>query len=114
MAVPLFEAGRISALNDEARFAYDESAANYRKTVLTAYQEVEDSLVTLHHLESENASEQAASAAADKSLQQSQDRYTGGIITYLDVVTVQNTALQAKLSLLDIEGPQAGCQRAAY
>src|SRR5262249_49169204 len=40
--VTLFDAGRINALSDEARAAYNENAANYRKTVLTAYQEVED------------------------------------------------------------------------
>ena len=100
--VTLFDAGRINALSDQARAAYDESAANYRKTVLTAYQEVEDNLVALHRLEQESQSQAAATKAADRALKQSQDRYTGGIITYLDVVVEQNTDLQAHLASIDI------------
>jgi NodT family efflux transporter outer membrane factor (OMF) lipoprotein len=101
--VPIFDAGRINALSDQARAAYDENAAAYRKTVLTAYREVEDNLAALRRLEQESQSQSAAADAADRSLRQSQDRYTGGIITYLDVVVVQNIALQARLALIDIE-----------
>ncbi len=49
--VPLLDFGARSALNRRARAAYDEAVANYRKTTLTAYQEVEDNLAALHHLE---------------------------------------------------------------
>jgi outer membrane protein TolC len=101
--VTLFDAGRINALSDQARAAYDENAAAYRKTVLTAYQEVEDNLVALRQLEQEDMSQNRATNAADRALQQSNDRYTGGLITYLDVVVAQNTALQARLTLIDIE-----------
>jgi NodT family efflux transporter outer membrane factor (OMF) lipoprotein len=102
MTLPIFEAGRISGLNDQARAQYDESVATYRKTVLTAYQDVEDSLVALRQLDQENESQTAATKAAERALKQAQDRYTGGIITYLDVVVLQNTELQARLSSIDI------------
>lgn len=102
-AITIFDAGRINALSDQARAAYDETAATYRKTVLTAYQEVEDSLVALHRLEEEDKSQTAASKAADRALKQSEDRYTGGIVNYLDVIIAQNTALQARLALIDIQ-----------
>lgn len=101
-ALTIFDAGRISALSDEARAAYDESAANYRQTVLSAYQEVEDNLVALRQLEHENESQTKATAAAQRSLAQSKNRYVGGIVTYLDVVVAQTTALQAQLSSIDI------------
>ena len=101
--VTLFDAGRINALSDQARAAYDEQAATYRKTVLNAYAETEDSIVALRQLELEGKSQTAALDAAERSLRQSQDRYTGGIVTYLDVVVAQNTALQARLSWIDIE-----------
>jgi NodT family efflux transporter outer membrane factor (OMF) lipoprotein len=100
--VTLFDAGRINALSDEAHAAYDENVANYRKTVLTSYQEVEDNLVALHQLAQEGESQAAALEAAERSLKQSQDRYTGGVVTYLDVVVAENTELQAKLASIDI------------
>ena len=51
--VPLLDAGARSAVNRQARAAFEEAAANYRKTTLTAYQEVEDNLAGLHHLADE-------------------------------------------------------------
>jgi NodT family efflux transporter outer membrane factor (OMF) lipoprotein len=98
----LFDAGRIDALSDEARAAYDEAAADYRQTVLNAYQEVEDNLVALHRLEEENKSQQAAASAAERSLTQEKNLYEGGAATYIDVAVAQNTALQAELALVNI------------
>jgi NodT family efflux transporter outer membrane factor (OMF) lipoprotein len=98
----LFDAGRISSLTDEARAAYDEAAANYRQTVLTAYQQVEDNLAALHHLGDENQSQQAATAAAERSLAQENNLYIGGAVTYLDVSVAENAALQAELAEITI------------
>lgn len=102
-AMVLFDAGRISALNREARAAYDESAANYRSTVLNAYKDVEDNLIAIHQLQQEMVTQTEATKAAEQVLAQEQDRYTGGIVNYLDVVIAQNTELQAKLAFIDIE-----------
>ncbi len=98
----LFDAGKIHAMNDQARAAYNETIANYRETVLTAFKEAEDNLVAIKQLEQENTSQTAATEAAEKALTQAQDRYKGGIATYLDVVVSQNTALQAELASNDI------------
>ena len=103
VAAPLFDAGRINALSDQARAAYDENAALYRKTVLTAYREVEDTLAAHRELAHEHDSESLAVAAAERALKQAQDRYTGGIVTYLDVIVAQNSALQARLAFIDID-----------
>lgn len=100
------DAGRISALNKQARAAYDEAAANYRGTVLNAYREVEDSIIAIRQLQQENVTQTAATKAAERVLTQEKDRYTGGIVNYLDVVIAQNTELQAKLSYIDIETRQ--------
>jgi NodT family efflux transporter outer membrane factor (OMF) lipoprotein len=99
----LFDGGRIDALTDEARAAFDEAAANYRQTVLAAFQDVEDNLAAVRQLDLEGQSQKNASAAADRALARTQDRYKGGIATYLDVVVTQNTALQTRLSLVDIQ-----------
>ena len=98
----VFDGGRISALSDEAHAAYDVSVANYRQTVLTAFQQVEDNLAALRQLAQENDSQTAAAAAAKRALEQAKNRYTGGISTYLDVVVAQNTSLQADLAAADI------------
>jgi outer membrane protein TolC len=87
----------------QAHAAYDEQVAQYRETVLTAYQEVEDNLAALRDLESESVSEAAAVAATGGALKQSQYQYSGGLVTYLQVVVTENTSLSARLSASDIQ-----------
>jgi len=99
---PIFEGGQLMGLNDQAFAQYDESVAIYRKTVLTAYQEVEDALVALHQLREENDSQHAAFSAADNALKKVNLQYKGGITTYLDVVIQENTVLQMELLLIDV------------
>jgi len=102
VAQPIFEGGQLIGLNDQAWAQYKESVAIYRQTILTAYQEVEDALVALNQLQQENTSQQAAFTAADLAFIKANYRYEGGITTYLDVVDLQNEALQMELSLIDV------------
>jgi outer membrane protein, multidrug efflux system len=99
----LFDAGRHRAQTAQAKAAYDEQVADYRTTVLIAYQEVEDNLAALERLQEESASEADAVTATGTALQQAQYRYKAGLVTYLEVSTTENTALQAQLSSLTIE-----------
>ncbi len=101
--MPLFEGGLIDAMNDVARAAYNQQVANYRQTVLVAYGEVEDNLASIHHLDMENKTQAAATAAAERSLMQANILYKGGDATYLDVVVSQNNALQAELATATLE-----------
>jgi NodT family efflux transporter outer membrane factor (OMF) lipoprotein len=101
-AVILFDGGKISAFVDLAKAQYFETVANYRQTTLTAFQEVEDSLVAIHQLNSEVKTQAAAAKAAYSALDQSRYRYVGGIVNYLDVVLSQNIALQAELLDVDV------------
>lgn len=98
----LFDGGKLISLSKLAQATYCETVAKYRQTVLTAYREVEDSLIALRQLDSENRTQTAASAAANRALTQAMYRYKGGLTTYLDVVVVQTTALQAELASIDI------------
>jgi len=102
-ALTLFDAGAHWAASAQAHAAYDEQVADYRKAVLTAYGDVEDSLAALHQLELENASATAAVKSTGKALQQAQNRYAAGATTYLEVVVSQNLALQAQLSAASIQ-----------
>ena len=92
--VPLLDFGARSAVNRQARAAYDEALANYRKTTLTAYQEVEDNLAALHHLADELRADEAASASAQSSANHADKRYDAGVADYVEVTTTHTAALQ--------------------
>jgi NodT family efflux transporter outer membrane factor (OMF) lipoprotein len=98
----IFDAGRRRATTESALAAYDGTVANYRQTVLNAYQQVEDNLVALHILNTESTQQHSATASAEESLQLSQNRYTGGVDTYLQVVIWQTTALTNERNDIDI------------
>jgi NodT family efflux transporter outer membrane factor (OMF) lipoprotein len=99
--VPLLDFGARSAITRHAWAVYDESVANYRKTTLTAYQEVEDNLAALHHLADELAADEAASASAQRAAYHADRRYAAGVADYIEVTTTQTTALQAERAALD-------------
>ena len=99
----VFDAGLHRAQSAQAHAAYDEQVADYRNTVLAAYQGVEDNIVALRELEQESRTQAAAVAAATGALQQAQYRYSGGIATYLEIVVAENAALTARLSAADIQ-----------
>lgn len=99
----VFDAGLHRAQADAAHAALDEQVANYRNTVLTAFQDVEDNLAALHQLEQESVSAAAAVKATEGALQQANYRYQAGIVTYLEVVSTENAALSARLAAVDIE-----------
>jgi outer membrane protein TolC len=80
-------------VSDQTLATYDEMIAGYQQTVLTSFQEVEDSLSDLRVLEEEAKTQDAAVAAANRALDQSTNRYKGGLDTYLTVITAQNAAL---------------------
>jgi NodT family efflux transporter outer membrane factor (OMF) lipoprotein len=98
----LFDAGRRRATTESAVAGYDGTVANYRQTVLNAYQQVEDNLVALHILNTESAQQHSATASAEESLQLSQNRYAGGLDTYLQVVIWQTAALTNERNDIDI------------
>jgi NodT family efflux transporter outer membrane factor (OMF) lipoprotein len=99
----LIDGGLYRAQSAYAQAVYDEQVADYRGTVLTAYQEVEDNLAALRELQQESISEAAAVAATQSALEQAQYRYQGGIVTYLEVVTEENAALSARLTAANIQ-----------
>lgn len=98
----LFDAGRRHAISDQTRAAYDQSVDNYRQTVLTAFQEVEDNLAALRILEDEARIEAGAVEAAEHSLALSVTRYKGGVTNYLEVTTAQSAALSDQRAAVDI------------
>ncbi len=100
----IFEGGLRRAETAEARAAYEASVANYRQTVLTAFQEVEDELAALRILESEAAVQDAAVDAAKKSVVVETNQYKAGIVSALDVITTQTIALNDEITAATIRG----------
>ena len=98
----LFDAGRRRATTESARAGYDGSVANYRQSVLTSFQQVEDNLTVLRVLSTESVQQHEATASAEESLRLFQNRYAGGVDTYLQVVTSQTTALANERNDIDL------------
>jgi NodT family efflux transporter outer membrane factor (OMF) lipoprotein len=101
---PIFDAGRRRANVDQARAAYDQTVANYRETVLTGFQQVEDNLAALRILDNEAHVQERAVVAAQKYLDLANTRYTGGVTSYLEVTTAQSAALSDELTAVNILG----------
>ncbi|MBV9154745.1 MAG: efflux transporter outer membrane subunit [Acidobacteriaceae bacterium] len=98
----IFDFGRRRAQVEIAQASYEAQVANYRQAALTAFQEVEDNLSTLRILEEESSKQHEATIAAENSLQLSLNRYKGGLVTYLEVVTAQGTALTNERTEVDL------------
>jgi NodT family efflux transporter outer membrane factor (OMF) lipoprotein len=103
ISAPIFEGGRLVAETARVKAVYEEQAADYRNTVLTAYQDVEDNLVALRRLQEESETDAAAVLATGVNLKQAQDRYFAGIVTYLEVSTAETAALQAQVQATTIQ-----------
>jgi NodT family efflux transporter outer membrane factor (OMF) lipoprotein len=102
----LFDAGQRHALTDEARHTYEAQAANYKNSVILAFNDVEDQLSSLRILEQESGVEQRAVASAQHSFDLSNQRYKGGVTSYLEVLTAEATLLQNQRTAIDLETRQ--------
>jgi NodT family efflux transporter outer membrane factor (OMF) lipoprotein len=102
----LFDAGQRHALTDAARHSYEAQADGYRNTVFQAFDDVEDQLAALRVLENESQVEQRAVDAAQHSFDLSNARYKGGVTSYLEVLTAEQTLLQDQVTAINIESRQ--------
>jgi multidrug efflux system outer membrane protein len=103
---PIFTGGRLRAGVDQAQAVYRQSLAQYEKTVLIAYQEVEDQLAALHFLDGESQSEASAVSDARQAEQIATQRYKAGLVGYLDVVYAQESVLSNEQTAAQISGQQ--------
>lgn len=106
LAQALVDGGRRRGGVDVARGQFDEAAADYRQTVLTAFREVEDDLGAQHNLAAEERDQSRAAAAAERTRDLALIRYRDGAADYLEVVTAQTSALDAERALLQVRSSQ--------
>ena len=102
----IFDAGQRHALTDEARQTYEAQVAAYKNTIFLAFNDVEDQLSGLRILETESGVEQKAVASAQHSFDISNQRYKGGVTSYLEVLTAEATLLQNQRTAIDLQTRQ--------
>jgi multidrug efflux system outer membrane protein len=102
----LFDAGRNDATVAIAKAGYTGAVANYRQSVLVAMQEVEDGMSNLATLGRAHALSEASVSSSQRVLELANDRYSGGVETYFDVITAQQTLLNNQRLAVQIRGKQ--------
>ncbi|MBO9724076.1 MAG: efflux transporter outer membrane subunit [Novosphingobium sp.] len=99
----LFDGGARKSQVKMSRAEYEEVAANYRSTVLAAFQDVEDAIAAMHHLETQASAQRDAAQAAQRTSEIALSRYRDGASDYLEVVTAQTDALDAQRSWIGVQ-----------
>jgi NodT family efflux transporter outer membrane factor (OMF) lipoprotein len=99
----IFDAGSRMAAVDVARATYDQYVADYRQTVLTAFQQIEDELVALRVLEQQAAAEDLAVASARHAVAVTLNQYLAGTVAYTSVITEQTLLLGDEQTALAIQ-----------
>jgi len=107
-ALSIFDGGARRANIRISRAQYDEAAATYRETVLTAFREVEDDLAAGRHLIDQERNQRDAAAAAERTRDLAMTRYRDGAADFLEVTIAQTAALDAERALLAIRARQLG------
>jgi NodT family efflux transporter outer membrane factor (OMF) lipoprotein len=105
LAGTLFDGAR-RALTNQAFANYDASVAVYRETVLAAFQNTEDNLVSLRVLANEVTVQDEATKAADESEAIALNQYKSGVVSYLNVIVAQTAALTNERASLTVRGRQ--------
>ena len=103
LLAPIFDGGTLLHQQRGARAAYQQAAEQYRGTVLTAFQNVADTLSALEHDAEGLKSTAAATDAAKTSLDLSRLRYKDGYDPYLAVLNAEQAYQQQRLSLVQVQ-----------
>lgn len=101
---PLLRGGAVRANIAASQARYDQAAASYKNTVLTAMREVEDALAGIAVMKRQAAAQETTVAAARRALELSQKRYDSGLVAYYEVLDSQRTLLRAEQEATRIQG----------
>lgn len=106
LAQVLFNGGALRAQTEQVRAAFDQATANYRETVLTAFENVEDNLAAARILDQEAREQRVAVASAQHLLDLANTRFKLGIDSYLNVITAQTALLSNRQTEVQIQTRQ--------
>jgi multidrug efflux system outer membrane protein len=101
---PIFTGGRLHANVEQAKATYQSSLVQYEKTVLISYREVEDQLSALQYLANQQRLQGLAVKDATETEQLATQRFKTGLVSYLDVLTAQQTVLMDQQTDTQIAG----------
>ena len=102
LAATLFDGGLRRAQVQSSQAAYRQTVANYRQSVLTALQQVENNLAAQRILAQEAQQQAEVVQAAEVSLRLAENQYKAGTAPYLNVITAQTTATSARNAQLTL------------
>ena len=104
LSLPIFAGGRNLANYQRSQAAYEEAVARYRQQVLVSFGEVENSIAGIGHLTEQAAAQERALQNANRAADLATQRYTAGIVSYLEVVDASREALQAERANAQLAG----------
>jgi NodT family efflux transporter outer membrane factor (OMF) lipoprotein len=102
----VFDGGRRNANMKAASEGYQQAEANYRQAVLNAFQQVQDGVTGLAVLDAASKQAQAGVSDAQRLLSLANDRYSGGLVAYLNVIDAQQSLLTSQRTEVQIRGQQ--------
>lgn len=111
---PIFAGGRLTGEFDAATARRDQAAYAYQSTVLNAFREVEDRMVTLDRLAVQKEALMAQRAAVADALRHARNRYQAGYTAYIEQVDAQRSLLGVELSINQLEADMLNAMIALY
>jgi len=106
LAQTIFDAGMRKATVQQFQASYDQTVANYRETVLTAFQQVEDNLASLRILSDVINQQNSAIESAARNLREAEVRYKAGVDPYLNVISAQTALLNDQQMTVNFRAQQ--------
>ena len=103
LSLPIFSAGRLQGAYRGARADYDEAVADYDQTLTHALQDVADVAVSERALDTRLSRSREALDASQNAWRMAQDRYRGGLATYLDVLTAEDALIANRRAVADLQ-----------
>ncbi|HWF20195.1 MAG TPA: efflux transporter outer membrane subunit [Verrucomicrobiae bacterium] len=104
VSLPIFAGGRLRANYHRSQAAFAEAAGQYQQQVLVAFGDVEDSLSDIHYLADQAAAQERAVSHSKRASDLATERYTSGIVSYLEVVDASRDLLQSERSAAQLAG----------
>jgi NodT family efflux transporter outer membrane factor (OMF) lipoprotein len=100
---PIFEGGQLEGRRDFALASFEELVQTYRKSIISAFGNVEDALAAARRTGEQQTEQEATVKAARLSFEIAQGRYNGGLVDLLTVLTTENALFPARDALVQVK-----------